>query len=45
MTPADIKPFLTRRTNVVAPEQMPFYYFDTNSPSHPARFYRSVWLH
>jgi hypothetical protein len=27
----------------VTAEQMPFYYFDTNSPAHTQRFYRAVW--
>jgi hypothetical protein len=31
-------------TNRVTEQQMPFYYFDTNSPSHPQRFYRSFWM-
>ena len=30
-------------TNFVTKEQMPFYYFDTNAPSNPKRFYRSTW--
>jgi Concanavalin A-like lectin/glucanases superfamily/Immunoglobulin domain len=31
-------------TNRVTLPEMPFYYFDTNSPSHSRRFYRSVWM-
>ena len=31
-------------TNFVTAEQMPFYYFDTNSPSHTKRFYRAIWM-
>lgn len=31
-------------TKHVTVDQMPFYYFDTNSPGMGKRFYRSVWL-
>jgi hypothetical protein len=31
-------------TNTVTQQQMPFYNFDTNSPSNSQRFYRSIWM-
>jgi hypothetical protein len=30
-------------TKTVTREQMPFYFFDTNSPAFPTRFYRAIW--
>jgi hypothetical protein len=31
-------------TNRVALSEMPFHYFDTNSPNLSRRFYRSIWM-